>query len=516
MSNNRQRIFWFATVSDNNDPLLLNRVRVKFDTENNQAILDAIPNTKDGKNTKTADKTDLLPEFKWSNIDSFCCLPLLPYFIKATPKINETVNIFFPNTDHKYDEQYYIPGVFSSPLTSYRENFNAQRMFAAKNRLKDPKLLKNPTNNEYYITDTKGVFIEPDDIGINSRGTSDLVLKERDLLLRAGKSTTLPQNSNKEIIANPNRSFIQLSDFIQKEQLEDPKTYQRLEENISYVKTLVEWHIINPENQHDVFNYTVNVYRLPEKTEYTTKNMQIDSNVQLSDKAQIFNATIYGASMADMTSTINNLISQCNNGQINVPNFPITNLTNQFPLYYRPSHETYSFVESPDTTTQTYQNISNTLSKINFKNLKDGFGLIGSKDKTGQQFSLVKDVQSQKSINPDVPTTYNVQGANKIVILSHDSKIPSKKQITLDKTTIYGIEQSYLAEQIIPNTDPMVRGDELMKFMNTVIKFLISHVHSFPGLPPIPTATDGTTISDILQQLQNASQTILNQNIRIN
>lgn len=513
---NRQRIFWFATVSDNKDPLLLNRVRVKFDTENNQAILDAIPNTKGSKNTKNSDNTDLLPEFKWSDIDSFCCLPLLPYFIKSTPKENESVNIFFPNTGNKFDEQYYIPGVFSSPLTSYRENFNSQRMFAAKNRLADPKLLKNQINDEYYNQNTKGVFIEPDDIGINGRGTCDIVLKERDLLLRAGKSTTLPLNPNLSISGNTERSFIQLSDFTQEEKLGEPKTYQRLQQNISYIKTLVEWHIGNPQNEYDIFNYDIRVYRLPEKKEYTTKNMQIDSNVQLVDKALVFVATINGSSMADMTNTINTLISQCNNGQINIPNFPIVNLTNQFPLYYRPSHETYAFIEDPENITQTFQNITNALSKITFKNLKGGFGLIGSKDKTGQQFSLVKDIQEQKSINPNAPVTYNVQGANKLVFLSHNSRIPAKKQITLDKTTIYGIDQSYLAEQVIPNTDPMVRGDELMKFMNSVVSFLISHVHPFPGLAPVPTATDGTTTSDILQQLQNASETILNQNIRIN
>jgi hypothetical protein len=62
----------------------------------------------------------------------------------------------------------------------------------------------------------------------------------------------------------------------------------------------------------------------------------------------------------------------------------------------------------------------------------------------------------------------------------------------------------------------MVRGDELMKFLNIVVKFMVAHVHPFPGLPPVPTATDGTLASDILSQLQNASNTILNQNIRIN
>ena len=209
------RVLWFGKVKDTNDPLMLNRIRVDFGTKNNTAILSAIPKTKNGKETKDGD--DLKPEFKWSEIDSFCCLPLLPLFLNVTPKKDESVNIIFPHTNYKYDEQYYVQGTFSSPLSTYRENFNAQRMFASKNRLESPMLLKNPLNNEYYITKTKGVFIEPEDIGLMGRGTCDIVVKDRHVLLRAGKSTTIPDNANKEINVKTTRSFVQLSDFGQRE-----------------------------------------------------------------------------------------------------------------------------------------------------------------------------------------------------------------------------------------------------------------------------------------------------------
>ena len=116
---NKNRTLWFAKVKDVNDPLMLNRVRVDFGTINNEAILNAIPNTKNGKETKEGG--DLKPEFKWSEIDSFCCLPLLPLFLKVTPRNGEAVSIIFPNNDYKYDEQYYIQGSVTSPLTSYNE-----------------------------------------------------------------------------------------------------------------------------------------------------------------------------------------------------------------------------------------------------------------------------------------------------------------------------------------------------------------------------------------------------------
>ena len=37
-----KKIMWAGRVSDNNDPLMLNRVRVSFDTPNNTAINEAI------------------------------------------------------------------------------------------------------------------------------------------------------------------------------------------------------------------------------------------------------------------------------------------------------------------------------------------------------------------------------------------------------------------------------------------------------------------------------------------
>jgi hypothetical protein len=73
-----------------------------------------------------------------------------------------------------------------------------------------------------------------------------------------------------------------------------------------------------------------------------------------------------------------------------------------------------------------------------------------------------------------------------------------------------------LAVDIQGKTNSMVRGEELMKFLSLITRFLISHVHPFPGLPPVPTSTDGTLSSDIIQTLNNADNIILNQNIRIN
>ena len=62
----------------------------------------------------------------------------------------------------------------------------------------------------------------------------------------------------------------------------------------------------------------------------------------------------------------------------------------------------------------------------------------------------------------------------------------------------------------------MVRGEELLELMGLVVRFLVSHTHAYPGLPPVSKTQDGSTIENILTQMQNAYTKILNTNIRLN
>ena len=71
-------------------------------------------------------------------------------------------------------------------------------------------------------------------------------------------------------------------------------------------------------------------------------------------------------------------------------------------------------------------------------------------------------------------------------------------------------------DDIIPNTSSLVRGEELLELVNLIVRFLITHTHAFPGEPPIPVTQDGSTVSSILAEMQNAATKILNENIRLN
>jgi len=520
-----------ARVIDNQDPLMLNRVRVSYDTQvdgmNNTSILQSIDDVINGKKSKNENKTDLLPEFKWSKNDPFCFLPLLPIFLKVTPKVDEYVNVLWPNPEFKFSEQFYIQGILSSPLTMFKDDYVASRMFATRDRIIDPQLLKNATNYKYFDDNTKGVFPEPDDVALMGRGTCDIIVKDKHVLLRAGKSTDIPDNSNKKIFVKQTRSFVQLSDFDTEIKDLGTKNTNTLNLNVSYVKNLIEWHIINPENNaspEPIFSLNISLYRLPEKSGYTTDTLTINSPVDNADKSLVSYMNFNFITSGDVINYINTFIRQVNDGELNIPAYPntnppnpITKISNQFPLIFRPSEKTYSWIkDNVPTGTTEFNNIFNIANFVKFKKEGNkGFGLIYFKNTTGKQF-FVRGVKMNEYEYTSNPVTYNILGADKLLILSHKTRVPSKGKIVLENSTVGGINQDYIIKNVTPNTDPMVRGDELFKFLNLVVRFLVAHVHPFPGLPPVPVSTDGVQAAQILTELLNASDTILNQEIRIN
>ena len=62
----------------------------------------------------------------------------------------------------------------------------------------------------------------------------------------------------------------------------------------------------------------------------------------------------------------------------------------------------------------------------------------------------------------------------------------------------------------------MVRGEELLELLESIVGFLVSHVHPYPLLPPSGVAYDGTSIDDLTKKMLEAYQKVLNSNIRIN
>jgi hypothetical protein len=388
-------------------------------------------------------------------------------------------------------------------------------------QIKDPKPLKEKSTGLYTEKGVhKGVFPEPGDNAILGRGSADLVVKENEVLLRAGKFTGQSLQPNVVPVANQQRGFLQLSRFQSVKIPLEPKTYKEIEEKILLVRYLVEWSIDNAENAYDKFTGGVFLYQLKPDLSTNSQNVTVDSVISENLKTLVTFQEFFGLNKQETINYINNFIKSCNSEFITKEGNQLfsASVTDRYPIFYRPNNRTYSYISptSREVKSQEYINISGIYSQVKlFAPLKQsGYGLIYKKDTVGIPTDIKTIVVPQSKYFP-TPQTFGALGSDKLFLLSHQSAIPGKKKINFDDT-LYGISNDKFSDDIIPNTSSMVRGEELLELINLITRFLLTHTHAYPGLPPIPVTQDGTSTTDILTELQNAYTKVLNSNIRLN
>lgn len=517
------RLFYPSVVLDVNDPLMLGRIRARVLTDNYDDVISSV-----------TDPVWNEPVDIWTERDPFVFLPLLPYFIYQVPKKDELIYAFYYDrkSQSNFKNQFYVQASFSSPTLSPGEFYvGAQKNSGIGIQYKNPLPLKNQyggSNQVGPITPASnfpklGVFPEPGDNAILGRGSADLIVKENEVLLRAGKTVTSIQPNT---IPAPNnaRAYMQLTRFSNIKNLEDIKTYNEENEKVVLVKYLVEWVINNPENNakpEPIFGGTVYLYKLKPNKRTNSKELKPDSNIE-DLKSLVFSYDFKSLTKKETVDFINNFIKTLNDeGMLNGKK--IVN-ESPFPFYYRPNNSMYEKLNSTPTQgvgpllnspivinnlTQIFKDI-----KVNGTVLTKGYSLVYAKGLTGEPVDAVKRTVPVFRYG-SIPVTFASMGADKMAFISHKSEIPGKSKINFDGT-LYGISNDVFTDEIEPNTSSMVRGEELLELLNLIVRFLVTHTHAFPGLPPLPVTQDGSNVNSILTEMQNAVNKILNDNIRIN
>ena len=180
MENNT--ILFRGVVINNEDPMMLGRIRVKFlnppmEMGSYEDIIKSI------NNPIWNEEKD-----KWTARDPFVFLPLIPYFLYQVPKVDEYVQVLYLNKDYKFQNQYYIQSNFSTPTATKFEYYQGGNKFTGiGTQFTAPKPLKNQDGTYTDSEIHKGVFPEPGDNALLGRGSSDVVVKENDILIRSGK-----------------------------------------------------------------------------------------------------------------------------------------------------------------------------------------------------------------------------------------------------------------------------------------------------------------------------------------
>jgi hypothetical protein len=511
MENNS--IFFQCRVLNTEDPMMLGRIRGVRLIDNYDDILKSITSP------PWNEEKDI-----WTSRDPFVFNALLPYFVYSVPKVDELVQVIYVNKDFQYQNQYYVQNTFSSPTATFKEfYFGGNKFTGTGMQIKNPKPLKNQDGTFTDQSIHKGVFPQPGDNALLGRGSADVVVKQDEVLIRAGKFKGEQLQPNVIPVANQQRGFLQLSKFQSILQNLEPKVYFELQENVLLTKYLIEWAVINPENTQDKFTGSVYLYQLKPDVSVNSKNISVDSVIPENLKKLVATENFSQLSKIQVIKFINDFIKTCNETDTTrsgVKLFSDNSATNKFPIYYRPNTIMYSKL-NPSTplgsgaTSTEISNISDIYKGVKLNPaLIGGYGLIYAKGKVGIPKNAVKRVaKQQKYINQE--SSYGALGSDTLFLVSHNSQIPGKGKINFDDT-LYGITPEKFANEFLPKTSSMVRGEELLELINLIVRFLVTHTHAYPGLPPVPVTQDGSNTQAILTELQNAVNKILSKNIRLN
>lgn len=500
----RQVIFPGRCV-DNQDPQMLGRIRVYPEQEN---VIDRKASVYDFNEQRD----------KWSEKDPFVFLPLLPYFIYQVPKVDEYVQILYANpADTSANNKFYVQGPFSSPTTTPAENFNSSKTYLnAGSRNRRYKSLKN-IDGEYIDLNTTGIYPEPGDNGFMGRGSADLIVKEDEVLIRAGKIK--PYKNGQIPNKNENRAFIDLVKYSTTEQYAPTKKEIRFISQDKDITKLIEYTIFNPENTMSAFTGQVILYNITPDTSNSgnTKSNNISPNSNLDNyKSVQYISQFTGLNLLEVSNFINNFLLSVMKG-IFEDGRPVLN---QYPFYYRPAPNLYNIVTAnPDDVDENAW--FNTLALLplvrptKFSPTFGGNGLVY--DKTGTPYApkipQIEKFQPKRILQQENTVAYI--GAKQVYLLSQDTSHPIKGKIDFTDT-LYGISQTKLIDEIQPKTSSLVRGEELLELLNLMVRYITTHVHPYPGLPPVGVTTDGTNVQDLLKELLDANEKILNKNIRLN
>lgn len=455
---NNQNIV-FGTVIDNKDPENAGRIRVLLDNFKYK-VENFVPWQKGSTVNNTI-------------TDPYICNPFLPKLINVVPKVGELVKVIFYNPDYPELDKEYVGPVISQFNSIEYENATQGRVFTQSQKT---NLLPNLGNFEY----SKGLLPDINNITILGRKSTDLTIKPNDVLIRSGK---VDLKDNKKF--NKKGSLFQISS--------NPVKLDRKTTPVTVNRRIPE-----PINNVVIYNLNldnsgyVNVYKLT--TPKNTSNININTNLTNLISTPAITYTFSANTQTIGISYINQFLSFLDNNQVKNQNTDTGIITINQPVVGVP------YLLKPQTNDSKYSTV-----KV--------FNV------TTQGLRTIKPIENQlvdtlqENINTSVDyQNYMVALSDMLYLLSNETSIPEKGFINFDGIN-NGFTVDKVTREINDKTDPMVRGDQLVKALVIIINAFLNHVHSGFGFMSVNQTDEIQKLTKLRSELNGL---ILNHKIRIN
>jgi hypothetical protein len=513
---NDRNIVYYGEVVDVDDPLNLGRLRIK-------------PKDWQIKSHKNADP--IKDSEKWTTKDPFVYLPLLPIFLYQVPKIGEWVNLMYANPEYEDRNKYYIQGGFSSINKIRNEEFNSSIVNTAlgeRNKKSDNiKSIQNNVNTDTTGTQrindplNQGLYPDTNTIALLGRYNSDILLPEGGIVLRSNKIGDTPDINP---TFNKRHSFNMIQKYETRKVNSGTNVFFENNQLVQKVQYLIEYNVYGGlGTTGGLYSAYINIFKIsPYQTLFTNQvNERGFTEINQDQKiGPIYREDFIFKDFDTIVSNINTIIQRLNNGELIVGNSIIEN---PFPFLVQPEKQLYDLYSSDGkdgVIQQNYENASNFVKSIYLLETNDKRGsiLVGQKDTVGKNSTITR-VEVEEINEIPEPITYGIEVSDRKFILSHLSQIPGLNKIDFQDANFSGdtyIDNEFIYNNIIPNTNSTVRGEKLIDFLELIVQYLITHVHPYHNMAPDSKSLSEITNQELLTKLFQARTEILNENIRIN
>lgn len=519
MSDVSTRIIELGLCSDNRDPLGLGRIRIQ--TFGNGS----------------GPSAGALKYEPWDDKDPFIAIPFLPANINYVPLIGQSVKIINYDPIKDTVNREYISGPFTTA-----HDFNTQ-VYASqvKNTTyggADSELPKIVNQKDGQIIDTfaKSSIAKYEDYAVYGKNGSDVLFTENGLSLRGGKFVPktmvaqTPNMFNKPYMSNK-MATLHLKKYTNKLEYYDETTTELITESKN-LKSIIEYSIDKFDGSNAIISFYVYLIKDFDNGKqavygniYNTNNPKLENSPIITGNTQLITT---GTTEPTFTVPVYDILSNGVNGiykKIRHTLKKIHNKTSLFhidpllpfssvdlhPFYFRP---TLSCVNSILT---TQDEINNRVIIFNNIILASGIGpksgLVYDKTKMSPTTKPITKTVKKLRDTPSSEQTFSSLKSDKIFLLSPESN-PPEKQIAIDfsKLEKYELSQENYMNDILPHTYSSVRGETLIRLIESIINLIFSHQHNLIG-PPVP--SDPNYIS-LMKLMETMKQDILNNSIRIN